>query len=391
MKIAILSTMNLPTPDVAGGAVEMLTTNLLDENEKNPDLKIDIYTMYDKRINENQYKNTNIIQIKVNYIERLYQKVRNLINRIISKKPIYNILYQKATKLILKHKYDKIVVENNMFVYNLIKNRTNTELIYHMHNDFNECDKTPENYIGIANTASKVITVSRYIKERCNSVMATNKVYVLYNAIDDSLYDFKNTRNLRDKYKISEDDIVIGYSGRITEEKGILELIKAIKHIKTKKSIKLLIVGSQWYSKLKKDKYMHQIQNEMEDIKDIIIFTGYIEQKKMADIYATMDILVIPTMNEEPFGCVAIEGMAKGKPLVVTESGALPEIAKEDFSFIIKKDSKLIENMANAIKILIEDDDLRKKYGKNAKREFEQNNNYHKEQYYKNFIDILNK
>lgn len=391
MKIAILSTMNLPTPSVRGGAVEMLTTHLLDENEKETGIKFDIYTMYDKRINENQYKNTKIIQIKINCIEKFYQKLRNLINRIISKKPNYNILYQKATKLMLKQKYDKIVIENNMFVYNLIKNKTNTELIYHMHNDFNECDKTPENYVGIANSASKIITVSRYIKDRCNSVKKTNKVYVLYNAIDDNLYDIKNTTDFRNRYNISADDIVIGYSGRITQEKGILELIKAIKHIKTKKSIKLLIVGSQWYSKLKKDKYMQQIQNEMEEIKDIIIFTGYIEQIKMASIYATMDILVIPTMNEEPFGCVTIEGMAKGKPLVVTESGALPEIAKEDFSFIIKKDAKLIENMANAIKILIEDDELRRRYGENARKEFEQNHNYHKEQYYKNFIDILNK
>ncbi len=389
MRIAILSTMNLPTPAVSGGAVEMLTTSLLDENEKNSDLKIDVYTMYDKRINENQYKNTKIIQIKVNHMERLYQKVRNLINRIISKKPIYNILYEKATKLMLKQKYDKIVVENNMFVYNLIKNKTNTELIYHMHNDFNECDKTTENYIGIANTASKIITVSRYIKDRCNSVLKTNKVHVLYNAIDDNLYNPENISDFRNKYNISKNDIVIGYSGRITEEKGILELVKAIKQIKTKKNIKLLIVGSQWYAGLKIDEYMKKIQNEIKEIKDIIIFTGYIHQKQMPNIYSIMDILVIPSLVEEAFGCVTTEGMALGKPLVVTESGALPEIVKEDFGFIIKKNSKLIENMANAIKILIENDNLRKEYGENARKEFEQNKNYHKEQYYKNFIDII--
>ena len=115
--------MNLPTPAVRGGAVEMLTTNLLDENDNNPELKIDIYTMYDKKINENQYKNTRIIQVKVNLIEKLYQKMKNLLNRILGKKPIYNILYKKATKLLLNQKYDKIVVENNMFLYKLIKKK----------------------------------------------------------------------------------------------------------------------------------------------------------------------------------------------------------------------------------------------------------------------------
>ncbi len=383
--------MNLPTPAVRGGAVEMLTTNLLDENDNNPELKIDIYTMYDKKINENQYKNTRIIQVKVNLIEKLYQKMKNLLNRILGKKPIYNILYKKATKLLLNQKYDKIVVENNMFLYKLIKKRTNTELIYHMHNDFNKADKTLENYIEIANSASKIITISNYLKSRCNNVLKTNKIYVLYNAIDDNLYNPEHVSNFRDKYNIKKEDIVIGYSGRITEEKGILELIKAIKLIRTKKKIKLLIVGSQWYSKLKVDNYMKKIEQEMEKIKDKVIFTGYTQYENMPTIYNTMDILVVPTIIEEAFCCVAIEGMAMGKPLVVTKSGALPEIVKENFGFIIDKDSILVENMSTAIKKLVEDDNLRKEYGEEARKEFVENKNYHKDQYYKNFIKIINK
>ena len=390
MKIAILSTMNLPTPAVAGGAVEMLTTNLLDENEKKSNIKFDVYTMYDERINENQYKNTKIIPIRVNFIERLYQKVRNLLNRIIGKRPVYNILYQKAAKLLLKQKYDKIVVENNMFIYNLIKDKTNTEMIYHMHNDFNESDKTSENYIGIVNSASRIITVSNYIKNRCNNVIKTNKIDVLYNAIDDKLYIPECASTFRDRYNINKDDIVIGYSGRITEEKGILELVKAIKSINTKKSIKLLIVGTQWYSELKRDNYITKIEQEMETIKDKVIFTGYIQYENMPSIYNTMDILVIPTIIEEAFGCVAIEGMAMGKPLVVTKSGALPEIVKENFGFIINKDHKLVENMSKSIKKLVENETLRKGFGEKARIEFIENKNYHKDQYYKNFINILN-
>lgn len=209
MNIAIVSTMNLPTPAVRGGAVETLTTDILDENEKYSDLKIDVYTMFDERININQYKNTKIIQIKVSFIERLYQKARNLLNRILGKRPIYNILYKKAVDLLLKQKYDKIVVENNMFVYNLIKDKTDTELIYHMHNDFNQSDKTTENYIGIADSATKILAISKYIKDRCNQVIKTDKVYVLYNAIDDKLYNPEITSDFRKKYNINKDDIVI--------------------------------------------------------------------------------------------------------------------------------------------------------------------------------------
>ncbi len=209
MKIAIVSTMNLPTPAVRGGAVETLTTALIDENEKYSDYKFDVYTMFDKQINEEQYKNTKIIQIRINLIEKIYQKLRNLLKKIMGRKPFYNVLYKKAANAVLRHRYDKIIIENNMFLYKLIMKKTNTELIYHMHNDFNDADKTPENYMNIARTASKIITVSNYIKDRCNDIRKTNKVNVLHNAIDEKLYNPDNISDYRKKYNIDKNDIVI--------------------------------------------------------------------------------------------------------------------------------------------------------------------------------------
>lgn len=390
MKIAILSTMNLPTPAVKGGAVETLTTHLIDENEKTSKFNIDLYTIYDKDINVNKYKNTKIIQIKKNYIEKLFQKIINLKNRLQGKKPCYNILYTKLMKLVLKQQYDKIVVENNMFIYNLlIQKKVDTKLIYHMHNDFNEWDKTEENYKKIANTAFKILVVSEYIKKRVNSVANTNKVEVLYNAIDRELYNINKTINLRQKYNINDDDIVIGYSGRITKEKGILELAKAFKKVNTKKNIKLLIVGSQWYSELNQDEYVKKLKEEINEIKDKVIFSGYINQEDMPQMYNMMDILVIPSMWEEAFGCVAIEGMALGKPLIVSKSGALSEIVKEKYGYIIERDINFIDNIAKSIETLVNNDNIREEYGKNAKIEFENNKNYHKENYFNNFVKLI--
>ena len=389
MKIALVSPMLLPVPAVRGGAVEMLTKYLIYENEKKHKLDIDLYTIYDKKIDINKYKNTKIIQIKRNNAEKLFQKCINLKNRILKKKPKYNILYNKAVKVLKNKTYDKIIIENNMFMYNLICNNVNTELVYHMHNDFNNWDKTKENYKNIAQTASKILVVSNYLKNRVNSIKNTNKVEVLYNAVDNELYNEKNIINLRKKYNINNNDIVIGYSGRITKEKGILELIKAIKKIKTIKNIKLLIIGSQWYGDLKQDKYMEEIQMEMKDIKNRIVFTGYISQENMPSMYNTVDVLVVPSLCEEAFGCVAIEAMAMGKPLIVAKSGALSEIVKENFGYIIEKDSNFVDNMAKAIKKIVDNDDLRKKYGENAKKEFENSINYHKEEYYENFYNYI--
>lgn len=389
MKVAIVSTMNLPTPAVRGGAVETLTTYIVDENEKKQKLDIDLYTMYDCKIDVDKYKNTKIIQIKINVIEKLFQKIVNFKNRILKKKPIYNILYNKAVKLVTSKKYDKIIIENNMFVYDLIKDKVSAELIYHMHNDFNEWDKTEENYKKIVKTASKILVVSKYIKNRVNNVEKTDKVQVLYNAIDTDIYNTNNVVDLRKEYNINNNDIVVGYCGRIVEEKGILELIKAIKKIKTNKNIKLLIVGSQWYDELKQDKYMLELQKEIKEIENKVIFTGYIKQENMPSIYNIIDILVIPSLCEEAFGCVAIEAMALGKPLIVAKSGGLPEIIKEEYGYIIEKNSQFIDNMAKYIEKLVENDNIRIEYGKNAKKEFESNVNYHKEQYFENFYNYI--
>lgn len=390
MKIALVSPMLLPVPSIRGGAVEMLTTYLIEENEKQKKLNIDLYTIYDKKIEEISYKKTNIIKIKTNIVKKIIQKAINFAYRITNKKNSFNMAWREVARKIKKENYDLIVVENNMFLYKLISKKTNKNLIYHMHNDFNNFDKTKQNYKFIANTAKEVITVSEYIKNKVKSVDDFNGIKVLPNAIDDKLFTKTNFKNLREKYSIDKNDIVIGYAGRITEEKGILELVQAFKKLSNiNKKIKLLIVGSQWYGNLEKDEYISKIDSEMQEIRDKVVFTGYIDLKDMPLVYNTMDIVVIPSLCNEAFGCVAIEAMAMGKPIIASKVGGLPEIVKDQFGFTIQIDGDFVENLYSKIKYLVENDSLRNEYGKKANEEFEKNRNYHKTEYYNNFLEII--
>lgn len=390
MKIALVSPMLLPVPSIRGGAVEMLTTYLIEENEEQKKLNIDLYTIYDKKLEEFSYKKTNIIKIKTNIAKKIIQKAINFTYRITKKKKSFNMAWREVAKKIKKGNYDLIVIENNMFLYKLISKKTNNNLIYHMHNDFNDFDKTKQNYKFIANTAKEVITVSEYIKNKVKSVEDFNRIKVLPNAIDDKLFTKTNFKNLREKYGIDKNDIVIGYAGRITEEKGILELVQAFKKLcNINEKIKLLIVGSQWYGNLEKDEYISKIDSEMQGIKDKVVFTGYIDLKDMPLVYNTMDIVVIPSLCNEAFGCVAIEAMAMGKPIIASKVGGLPEIVKDQFGFTIRTDCNFVENLYSKIKYLVENDSLRNEYGKKANEEFEKNRNYHKKEYYNNFLEII--
>ena len=391
LKIAIVSPMVLPCPAISGGAVEMLTQYLAEESSK--ENEVDLYTKNNKKLEKYKYDNINLIQIKISNIKKNLQKIYDKVNYKIFKGNLkfYSFIDKKVAKQIAKKDYDYIVVENEMVLYRYIyKYNKRAKLIYHMHNDFYAKNRTPKYYSIISKTAYKVLTVSKYLEKRCLEIQNRPNIEVFYNCIDENIYNFENRENFRKKFGIKNDEIVIGFAGRTIPEKGILELIKAFKMLNSNKKLKLLIVGTNVFTNLKKDKYLQKIFHDISEIKDHIIFSGFIETKFMPMIYNTMDILVIPSMWEEPFGCVAIEGMAMGVPIVATKSGGLSEIVTENNGFLVEKNDNVVNNIYEKLKLLIDDENLRNKISKNTQEYFKSHKEFHKCQYYNNFKKCIN-
>lgn len=393
MKIAIVSPMVLPCPPVKGGAVEMLTWYLAEGAAK--ENEVDLYTKYDEKLDEIEYKNINIIKIKIGNLKVKLQRYYDKINYKFFKGKLnfYSFIDKKTAKEISKHKYDYIIVENEMVLYKYIykyTKKTNAKLIYHIHNDFGAANRTKKYYEIIDETASDIIAISKYIKERCIEFGKTDNVHVLYNCIDENLYS-NNKENFRKEYKISEKELVIGFSGRLLKEKGILELVQAFKKIKTNKKLRLLIVGTNNFANLKKDKYLMQVYKEIENIKEKVTFTGYVDIEDMPKIYNTMDILVVPSMWEEPLGCVAIEGMARGVPIVATRSGGLPEMISENNGFLVEKERNVVDNILEKLQLLVDNEKLLQKIRKKTEEDFWKHTEYYKSNYYENFKKCIDK
>ncbi|MBU1625816.1 glycosyltransferase family 4 protein [bacterium] len=90
--------------------------------------------------------------------------------------------------------------------------------------------------------------------------------------------------------------------------------------------------------------------------------TGWLSQNELAELYQYMDICVVPSVWQEPFGIVALEGMASGKPLIVTNVGGLKTIVEDNISgFIVEPDNP--ESLASKLKLLIDAPELREKMG----------------------------
>ena len=90
----------------------------------------------------------------------------------------------------------------------------------------------------------------------------------------------------------------------------------------------------------------------------------------MVDIWSLSDIAVVPTYDvEEAAGLVVIEAMAAGKPVIISDSGAMEEYITPECSIVVKRDDNFICELANSIERLCEDggeEEASKKMGKNA-------------------------
>ncbi|MCM3116039.1 glycosyltransferase family 4 protein [Neobacillus sp. MER 74] len=392
MNIAIISPGFLPVPAIEGGAVEVLTTDIIEGNEKSEGIIFDVYTVASSKLDDIKYEHCNIIQLKLGMSIKYLCKVVNWLFRLNRKKERFNPLQTKLLIELRKRDYDLVLVENSMQFYEVIykftKNKNN--LIYHMHNDIDGISKTEALCEMIIDTSKKILVVSDYLKRRVKAVKEHGEIQVLYNSVDLSQFNLDNftieSRNkLRQKYSISENDIVCMYSGRINKDKGVKELLEAYKHVcKKNKNVKLVIVGSSWFNQVDSDAYLDSLREIAKEMPNII-FTGYVFPEKMPEILSIADIIIIPSKWEEPFGVVALEAMAMKIPMIVTKSGGLIEVVNEQCALLISKNENMISELTVALDRYINCPELRKRMGFNGYKYLIERREFHKNNYYYNF------
>lgn len=390
-KIALISTGFLPIPAVQGGAVEVLTTILLNQNEINPRYEFDVYTISNENLKNCSYKYTNIIEIQPSVIERLISRIQREIGQGDPTNSFEKALLRTFKRM--HHKYDYVYVANNMKIYELLEHQglCASKLIYHMHNSIDGIEKTETRARLIGYTAKNVLAISKYILSNFKSAAPEANISLLYNCVDEKkfLYSAKDRKLLRAKYKISDTEIVVLYSGRINKEKGVYELVKAFSNISKEKKCRLVIVGATWFLNIEKDEYLRNLEVISSQLENPIIFTGYIMPDKMPQIYSMADMVVIPSMWEEPFGVVALEAMSTKRPLIITNSGGLVEAVDNQCAIVIDRKLDVCRELQFAIEQLAEDEGLRQKMGNAGRMRIEKNGQFHYSTYFERFCQII--
>lgn len=174
--------------------------------------------------------------------------------------------------------------------------------------------------------ATKIVCVSPSVLQRSieDHLAPANKQIILgrlgtCNGVDTieqfnpEKIDFKKVAELRNKYKINNTDIVIGYSGRLVRDKGIIELVKAFERLSDDRNYKLLLVGMFEERDSLPDSIKQKIINNPN-----IIYTGFINGG-MEYYYSLMDLYVLPSYREG-FPTGVLEAQAMGKPIITTNA-----------------------------------------------------------------------
>ena len=387
MKIAILTSGVLPVPAVCGGAVESLIDFCLDYNDSHKLHDITVYSVSHPSIKGHASLKSDVNHYRFIHTNRKIDKVLKYVFRKTHENLYYNYSVEyylkKTLKRIKKEAYDIILIENRPGYVLKLKDRVDSKLIIHQENDY--LNTGTRHYQEIYDNTSCIINTSDYITQQVRTINSKDtKCRTVLNGIDTTKFYCAPPID-RQIVGLNDKDFVIVFSGRLKREKGILQLIQAIKQTQEISNLKLLIIGASAYGKDKQPtKFIRQLEEESEPIKDKVIFTGFIDYHQVPSYLKMGDIAVVPSMWEEPFGLTIVEAMAAGLPLITTRSGGIPEIC-EGVATIVDREN-IVENLAAAILDLYKHPEKRAAM---SKASLERSKRFDKETYAKNFFKAI--
>lgn len=383
MRIAILTSGILPVPAVNGGAVENHIDFYLKYNNEHRLHDMTVFSVWDDKIeghpallsevNHYKYINTNSKYAKIckNLHEHIYG--RGYYHRTIE------YYFRKAWKKLRKEHFDIILLDNRPGYAVKMSVPDKTKLFVYLHNDLLN-NRTNGNQI-IYDKATRILTVSNYISKCVRTIEPNDtKCFTILNGIDLNAFSPDiNTTITRQQLGFSDNDFIIVFSGRITKEKGVSELIEAIIRLKNHSNIKLLIIGSPFYGDTaNEDEFVRFLKQQATTIKDRISFTGFIPYKQMPQYLKLSDLAVIPSLWDDPCPNTVLEAQAMGLPIITTRRGGIPEEVTEKNAILLETDKFFIDNLTSAIKDLYEHPEKRKQMGEASLT----NSKYYNEQRY---------
>lgn len=148
---------------------------------------------------------------------------------------------------------------------------------------------------------------------------------------------------------------VILIAGRLTREKGLLQILSALDLLaETLPDVRLLILSSRDIDA--------QVAGEFAHLRTLIRIGGWLSGDDLRAAYQLADVVAVPSIYLDPFPTVVLEAMAAGKPVVATcFGGAREAVVDGETGYIVNPIAR--DAFADKLRRLLKDADLRQRMG----------------------------
>lgn len=193
-----------------------------------------------------------------------------------------------------------------------------------------------------ASQATASITVSQALKDKMVKIGSdANKIHVLRNGVDLSLFKLLNKQECKTKYGLSNK--VLLSVGNLIELKGHHLIIEAMQDLK---EFQLIIIG-----KGEREQGLKKLVDKLE-LTDRILFLGERQQTELVEIYNASDAFILAS-SREGMANVLLESLACGTPVVATDVGGASEVVKANEAG--KLINRSVSDIINGVQALFND------------------------------------
>jgi glycosyltransferase involved in cell wall biosynthesis len=208
------------------------------------------------------------------------------------------------------------------------------------------------------NTIIKKVELSIFKKAHCVSICKIIQRALLQSGINSEL--IYQSIDLPEKIPELKFTKNILYAGRLSKEKGVNYLIKAMVIVKQNvPEAKLLIAGDgKEKEKLEKIVKNFELENNVK-------FLGWLSKEQLKKLYKDVDFIVLPSIWQEPFGLTGLEAMSYGRPVIAFDVGGIKEyVDNGENGFLVKVFG--VETLAERMIELLENEKMLKKFSEKS-------------------------
>lgn len=167
------------------------------------------------------------------------------------------------------------------------------------------------------------------------------------------------------------------YLGSLIKVKGVEWLIQCFRKLPNP-DVELYIAG-----KGELEKYVKNAAIEDKRIH----FVGFLDEKGVSELLKKTNVLIAPSLWEEPFGRIVLDAYKHAMPVIVSNHGALPTLISKGKNGIIV-DDKISDDLKNAMEFFIENPDKIAEFSRHSVEELER---FSLDVQYQRFISIYKK